>query len=364
MLKKNKFFSRSDLADGHKQTAKKHLGMILRVGIAILACWWVARGMDFSKIGHIFLDSWLVLLEITLVFMFSQVCLALRWWLFMRAWDIRISCFSAIKLTFLGLYFNNFLPGSVGGDLVRAWYVAQYTSRKMASVISVFVDRVLALLGTLIIAIAAFIIAGQKGIFTRKEKSGIPNVLSGSWIYAFIALGLVVVLIAGIMVFPKGRKFLNSFFEKALHHGRNAVLQAAEAGWMLIRKPYLLPESLFLTFILQGMVVVSLWILGRQMGIPTELKMYFVFFPVMWVIGSIPISIAGIGIVEGGLIVLFMQFGMVPPELKSSVDALVLSQRAVWLIASLPGLVVYLSGKHLPKDIIEEFSVDEKKTIQ
>jgi hypothetical protein len=47
-------------------------------------------------------------------------------------------------------------------------------------------------------------------------------------------------------------------------------------------------------------------------------------------------------------------------ELKSAVGALVFAQRAVWLIASLPGLAVYLTGEHLPKGLNERFSIDAK----
>jgi uncharacterized protein (TIRG00374 family) len=341
----------------------------MRAAVAIIACWWVAKGMDFGKIGETFSKSWLILAGVIFVFVLCQIILAIRWWLFMRAWDIYISCWSAIKLTFLGLYFSNFLPGSVGGDLVRAWYVSQYTHKKMASVISVFMDRVLALLGTVLMAVTALAITDRRGIFTRQEGSKISSVFSENRAIILVVIGVVAAMVAGVFFFPKGRSFLKTLFVNMLHHGKNAAKQVFQAGLMLMRKPWLLPESLLLTFVLQAMVVVSLWVLGRQMGIPTELKMYFVFFPVMWVIGSIPISIAGIGIVEGGLIMLFMQFGAVQlgalsPDLKPLVDAMVLSQRVVWLIVSLLGLVIYLSGKHLPANFAQEFSVDEKQRMQ
>lgn len=367
------------MTDEHKRSAKRHLGIVFRVGIAILACWWVAKGMNFGKVGEAFSRvSWFVLVEVVVIFILSQIILALRWWLFMRAWDIHIAPMSAIKLTFLGLYFNNFLPGSVGGDVVRAWYVAKHTHKRMPAIVSVIVDRVLALFGTIlmagIMASIAFRLAGSnwldsiKKMVTQQESSGIISMFSRHKIMILSSILTVFIISSLILLSPFGRRSLKYLYINILQHGKNAVKQALQAGLMLIWKPYLLPESLSLTFILQGMVVVSLWILGRQMGIPTELKMYFVFFLVMWVIGSIPISIAGIGIVEAGLIMLFMnfgavQFGALPPSVKDAVNALVLSQRAIWLIASLPGLWIYLAGKHLPANFAQQFSVDDKKTI-
>jgi hypothetical protein len=356
------------LTDAHKSTAKKQLGLIIRVGITLLACWWVVKDMNFGDVGQAFKKTstgygpllWGLVIG---VFICCQILLSLRWWLFMRGWEIYIDFWSTIKLAFLGLYFNNCLPGSIGGDLVRAWYVAQHTNRRMASVISVFVDRILALLGTIIIAVTAFLAVGKEEIFTRQAKSGMSGISLENWLILFIVLGILLFTVIGMLVVPSGRKLFKYILEKGLRYGKQALTQSFGACLVLIKKPYLLPESLCLTFFLQGIVVLSLWLIGRQMGIPTDWKLYFLFFPVMWVVGSIPISVAGIGIIEGGLIVLFMRFGTVPEELKSSVEALALSQRMVWIVSSLPGLVVYLFGKHLPKDIIGEFSVDEKKTI-
>ncbi len=354
------------MSESQNKPKNKHISIILRVIVALFACVLIARDkdLDFKKIAAIFSDISLlwVLAVVAGVFVFSQVILAVRWWLFMRAWNIHLGCWSAIKLTFLGLYFNNFLPGSVGGDLVRAWYVAQHTHRRTASVISVFVDRVLALFGTILMALTALVLAGQKGIFTGREKSGISRVFCENRLVIFTMSAVVLFVVILIIAVPSGRNFLKTLFKKLSYFGRGAAEQAVEAGLMLIRKPYLLPESLSLTFILQGMVVTSLWFLGRRMGIPTELKAYFVFFPVMWVVGSIPVSIAGIGIVEGGLIMLFTQFGSAAsPELKSAVAALALGQRLVWIIASLPGLFVHLSGRHLPDPLpqLRNFSVDK-----
>lgn len=350
------------MPDKQKSTINKHLGLILRVGITILACWWVAKGMDFSRVGDAFAKTsvWIWLIVIG-VFVFCNVLLSLRWWLFMRGWDIYIDLWSTIKLAFLGLYFNNCLPGSIGGDLVRAWYVAQYTQRRMASVISVFVDRILALIGTIIIAVTALFAVGKEEIFTRQGKSGISRLSSENWLVIFVVLGICVLAIVGVLMVPSGRKLFKSLYDKAIQYGKLALSQCFQAVIVLIKKPYLLPESLGLTFILQGLVVLSLWLIGRQMGIPADWKLYFVFFPVMWVVGAIPVSIAGIGIVEGGLIVLFTKYGSASQD---TATALALTQHIVWIIAALPGLAVYLSGKHLPPDIIEEFSVDEKKTIQ
>ncbi len=345
-----------------KNKKNSHISIILRGGVALIACCLIALKLDFKEVAKVFsnISVW-VLGVVVAAFLVSQVILAFRWWLFMRSSNIQIPLWSATKLTFLGLYFNNFLPGSIGGDLVRAWYVAKHTDRRMAAVISVFVDRLLALLGTILMALTGVMLAGQEGLFVAsdKKKDYMGLILEHRHLILAV-LAVVVMLSVGLAAVPAVRVRLKALYLKALQHGKSAFVHLLEAGILFVKKPLLGPGALMLTFLLQGIVILSMWFLGMEMGIPTSMEGYFVFLPVMWVVGSVPISIAGIGIMEGGLIVLFTQFGGASLE---AATALALSQRAVWIIASLPGLGVHLSGKHLPSEIRGRFSIDDNQEI-
>jgi len=345
-----------------KNNKNGHISIILRGGVALIACCLIAIKLDFKEVAKVFsnISVW-VLGVVVAAFLVSQGILAFRWWLFMRSSNIHIPLWSAVKLTFLGLYFNNFLPGSIGGDLVRAWYVAKHTHRRMAAVISVFVDRLLALLATILMAFLGVMLAGQEGLFVASNKKRDYLGLISDYRGLILAgLAVMVMLAVGLAAVPAVRNRLNIFYNKVLQHIKSALIHLLEAGILLVKKPLLGPGSLILTFMLQGLVILSMWFLGMEMGIPTPMEGYFVFLPVMWVVGSVPISIAGIGIMEGGLIVLFGQFGGASLE---AATALALCQRAVWIIASLPGLGVHLSGKHLPSEIGRRFSIDDHQEI-
>lgn len=350
------------MAQDDKNKKNSHISIILRGGVALIACCLIALKLDFKEVAKVFSNISVWILGVVIAaFLVSQTILAFRWWLFMRSSNIQISLWSAIKLTFLGLYFNNFLPGSIGGDLVRAWYVAKHTDRRMAAVISVFVDRLLALLGTILMALTGVMLAGQEGLFVASDKKkDYLRLIAEHKNLIFMVLAVGVVLIVSIAAVPAIRIRLKALYEKILHHAKSAFVHLLEAGMLFVKKPLLGPGALMLTFLLQGIVILSMWFLGMEMGIPTPMEGYFVFLPVMWVVGSVPISIAGIGIMEGGLIVLFTQFGGASLE---AATALALCQRAVWIIASLPGLGVHLSGKHLPSEIGERFSIDDHQEI-
>jgi uncharacterized protein (TIRG00374 family) len=88
----------------------------------------------------------------TIIFAAGNVIISLRWWLLLKTQSIFIELRAAVMLFFLGWFYNNFMPSSVGGDLVRAWYVTKHTDKKFNAALSVFVDRGIGLAGTLIIA--------------------------------------------------------------------------------------------------------------------------------------------------------------------------------------------------------------------
>jgi uncharacterized membrane protein YbhN (UPF0104 family) len=111
-----------------------------------------------------------------------------------------------------------------------------------------------------------------------------------------------------------------------------------------------------LTFLCLAIFILGMWLVGREIGIDVPMKYYFVFFPIAWIIGSLPVSIGALGIWEGTLKLLF---GKVAVGFDEQLSALALYHRILWLIGSLPGVVIHLLGAHLPKD----FFVDHNKSI-
>lgn len=100
----------------------------------------------------------------TTVFFISQGLLATRWLLLLRSQQIHISLFQAIKLTYLGLFYNNIMPGAVGGDILRAWYITRHCEEHshVEAAVSVFVDRLVALLGIILVAVMASFVVGSE----------------------------------------------------------------------------------------------------------------------------------------------------------------------------------------------------------
>jgi len=282
----------------------------------------------------------------------AGVFLGLRWHVLLRAQHVRVSLGTSIRITYLGMFYNNVLMGSVGGDFLRMWYIAQHTHRRLEAVTSVLVDRVLGL-GVLVIVAAVawhFVPAGQ--VHWTLADSGLIERLRADWPWA--AAGAVVgAVVIGLMAAWGPTRRL-------LARPRNAIASRAQRFGLSLgryaRHPLGLALGVALTLVAQSLSIIGFFLLGRSLGIGLGPAHYFVFFPIGWVVGALPISIGGAGVVEGGLYWLFTTIGGVA---KGPAAALAICQRFVLLLGSSPGLFVHVTGGHLP-DAAErrEFFVD------
>ena len=210
---------------------------------------------------------------IVAAFVVSQAILASRWWLLLRTQGIHINIWAAIRLHFLGLFYNNAMPGSVGGDLIRAWYVTKHTEKKFEAVLSIFVDRFVGLLSSLIMAgFCYFVLLRNVNLgVSQKAASGILK-------WAVIAVAALAILVAAI---PAGRKLA----AKAYQHFVTFAKKLWTAAVLYGSNPLTILAAFGLTFLLQGIVITGFWLIGRQIGIEAGLKYYFVFFPLTWGLG-------------------------------------------------------------------------------
>jgi uncharacterized membrane protein YbhN (UPF0104 family) len=96
-----------------------------------------------------------------------------RWYLLVRALDLPFTLHNAVRLGLVGTFYNTFLPGSVGGDFVKAYFIAKgHPGRRAAAVATVVADRLIGLFGLLLFAGAvggAFWAAGDEKITGNRK---------------------------------------------------------------------------------------------------------------------------------------------------------------------------------------------------
>ena len=347
-------------AKSHK---RKHILLYLRIAVVVCGMVWViywfSQGQRWANLKQILgqMNPWIFASALA-IFIFGQVLVGFRWWLLLRTQSIFINLWAAVKLHFLGLFYNNVMPSSVGGDLIRAWYVTRHTNKMFEGALSVFVDRVIGLLSTLVIAAFFYLLflRGQDAVIPSNNQGSILNTIAQHkglilWTITFVVLVLFI-----LFLFKQGRLILIKTWSFIRTHGVHIINKLKSAIFIYCRNPLTILSAFGITVFLQIMTITGFWFLGVNLGIEASIKYYYVFFTLTWVLGAIPVSIGGVFVVEVFLASLFIKFAGVGAEAAS---ALAFCQRAVWMLASLPGAVIHLSGAHLPK----EFFIDYDKPV-
>jgi len=337
-----------------KTEKSKYVFLFLRIlVVAVGVTWaivWVSRGQRWSNLASIFVRMNLGVFAVTLcIFVISQVMVGFRWWLLLRTQSIFINLGAAVRLNFLGWFYNNFMPGSVGGDLLRAWYVTKHTDKRFEAALSVFVDRIIGLLSTLIIAFFfyVFFLRDKIEALTFKGPSRFLSVFAEYKWLIICAIGVLAGVFCGLLWYQRGRVLLRAAWLHIRTHSIRAFEKLKGATLIYCSKPLTILAAFGLTIFLQIITITGFWFLGVNLGITVSIKYYYVFFTLTWVLGALPVSIGGAVVVEGILAYLFIHYAGVEAE---AALALALCQRIVWMIASLPGAAIHLIGAHLPGD--------------
>jgi uncharacterized protein (TIRG00374 family) len=267
------------------------------------------------------------------------VLTAWRWLTLLRAAGLRLPLSSAIRLNFIGGFFNIAVPGATGGDVVKAYYAAKATGAPTRAVLSVFVDRAVGLFGLAIFA------AGALFLGPAREGYGPARV---------IVLSL---LAGGVLV---GVLFLSRRVRDTLGLGAllrrlpfQGVLREADAALRLYRSH--LPTigvAVLTSLVNHAVIAVSVWLLAGALAIPVDLGAVMALEPVAALLSAVPLLPGGWGVGELAFAYFFGQVGVPATEAV----ALSVVYRLATLVSSLPGGVLWIAWKGHPStaDIAHE----------
>lgn len=327
----------------------KHLSHLIRFAIAAIALYFAFRGESIKGIVKVFGNLNLFIFVIALgLFAAGNLVFVLRWLILLRIQGVHVDYWSALKLHLLGLFYNNCLPGSVGGDLLRAWYVTMHTEKKIEAALSVFVDRAIGLGCTIAMVFLTYWVMPKGGEGTQFALGADFSLVSLS---VKLLLGILIMAVLGAIVITV------MYFNRKLKPILLKYVFILSIQWKLwfdriitavklyCCRPFIMLLAIVLTFICQSMPIYGLYLVGKDLGIQAHPRYYFMFFPLSWIIGVIPISVGGTGVMELGLKGLF---GKVAQVTETQGLILALTQRIMWLLISIPGVIIHLTGKHLP----------------
>jgi hypothetical protein len=253
------------------------------------------------------IEPWRFALALLLV-MVSRLAVTGRWHVLMQHAGTGITLRQSLSITFAGLFASNFLPTTIGGDVVRLAGAIRLGFDKAISLASLVVDRLVGMAGmamALPFALPALLNTGY-------AQSTIPN-------SPFRALPLALAV---------------PWLDKITGLLRKAFIQLMEALRIWLHKPRALLEALGFTWVHMLCTFAQVWILLRGMGEPVSFFLIGGLWAATYFVTLLPISINGMGVQELSMAFFFTTFAGVSP---SSSLTLAILMRLLQMLASLPG---------------------------
>jgi len=234
-----------------------------------------------------------------------------RWQVLLRAKGIKRPQKELLSLYFIGAFFNNFLPSSIGGDVVKAYKLGRKTSEGVESAVSVFMERFMGLLALFLISTGAMIsvykwrgLAAFIGIWVA--------VAFGFWLLKFIK-----------KYHPLLKKVYNSIY--AFKDSKSA-----------------LGEALFWGFVVQVISIVSQYVMFLALNVKLDFVYSFFILPLINFVAFLPITFNGLGVQDGMYVYFFGNMGYDPNQIL----AVSLIFHVSRMVVSLIGGILYAVEKN------------------
>ncbi len=257
--------------------------------------------LSFTLLGHVIwknrelihdvfgrkLDLRLLALAFACYFV-AKLLTFVRWFWLVRAIEPSFRFDVALLLGFIGNLFNLLIPGAVGGDLVKAAYLAKMDVHKTAAIGSMAIDRLIGLLGLFIVAATAGACIGSHSPLEIQR--------------------LVMIVCAAMVAGAVGLVFLFSpLFNRVcsrlpLPPGRIAsiVTDLGAMSTIYRNRPGVIAASLSISLVIQGIFTLSFYLIGMTL-VPDRLPslgQHLLIAPLIFFTMAVPLPFGAIGLGE------------------------------------------------------------------
>lgn len=268
-----------------------------------------------------------------LCYLGTNTLAALRFYFSSHALGFRKTYAQLLQIIFVGAFFNNFLPTTVGGDALRGYYLKRGSHITLARAAACMLyERYWGMIVLFWATSAAFILQ-DAGIISKSAWS-VPKQLA-----VFCHTGTIIT----IFLVPFLPEINNMIFGKTNWVYRK-VIEPVIIFWKDMK---LVTRVLILSILIQASVISSHFFIAQSLNIQIPFSYYFVFYPLTTLAGFMIPSLNGLGIREGAYIYFLKQIGISADKgLAFSIVWLI-----ILLITSIVGGIIYLVGdfrKHKP----------------
>ena len=265
----------------------------------VLLIWLISR-QNWDQILQTLIRIPISTIVIVLLLNFvGQILNTLRWSILLNAQDIHISKWQLIKIVLAGAFASNFLPSTIGGDVIRLIKINQFSHNQGLNFASIVLDR--------FVNVVAFLTILPFSISIWLQAVGDKN----TQVMMMATLNLSVI---------------KKWFQKSWHQFITAYKNWAQKPWVVFQAFVVSWFSIFVIFI-------GLWLLNLGLDIQVKLVQVMGISALSYFITMLPISINGYGLREVSITFFYTLIGVSPDQ--AAIFAVL--SRFLILFVTLPG---------------------------
>lgn len=302
----------------------KKLWTYVRIAIGLILIVVLLSRLDLSKVLQNIggMDIRFLVLALFTYLLFIVVS-AWRWQVLLEHKKIPMPFIRTNLIYFIALFFTNFLPTTVGGDLMRVVYSVR--EKKADALAVVLVDRILGFVGLFLFGLFAVLY-----LYLRQRRSEfLPLMLVGL---------LILVSITIFLFSERAYRTVSPWFEKIklLRIGERVnnlhrTMNDFGGAWGPIAL------CIILSIVIQALLALSPFFVLRSMGdFHTGILPFLIYLPIINVICMIPVSLNGLGVRENSYALFFARAGLAG---ETSVTISLVSAFLAFLWSILGGLI-------------------------
>jgi uncharacterized membrane protein YbhN (UPF0104 family) len=279
-----------------------HPGLLSKAGslLSVILLIWLLWRQDWKQMHTYFNQLGVIHLGLAMFLIIgSQLINAMRWTILLRSLKLPISWKDSFRLSFSGLFASNFLPTTVGGDVIRMMGSAALVSNKTQAIASIVVDRLANVCSMACLLPFSISLLSTASSFTIAAPISSKSFLPEKWIQRLKSI---------------------------LSELRNALLLwEKKPGYLVLAFVFSLCSAL--SYLLAILTV------AKGLGMEVTLVKVAGVLGITYFITLLPISINGYGVREIGFVALYTFIGAT----QSQALGLALLTRVLLIVSSLPG---------------------------
>ena len=260
------------------------------------------------------------------VMLVALVLSAVRWQRVLRAMELPARLTTLVSHSLAGLFVANFLPSTIGGDVLRVARLSAANGERPGSFASVVLER-----------LTGFVVLPALSLLALFTHPQLMHLGAATNLAVTLSLGTLVLL--GAVVIAAGNPRLGR--RLADHPGWLRFLGAVHLGLDRIRRRPGAAASVLATAVAyQLAVVLAGWLAARALGIDLGWGAFMAFVPAVAIAQVIPVSFNGLGVREGAFVLFLTPLGIVARQAV----ALGLLLYAMNMAVSLLGAAAFAAG--------------------